>query len=212
MLSTLLTSMIQSGQIRPGDRLPAERELARQFNMGRLVVREGMRTLQSQGIVSVKRGCQGGYYVEDLNPRRLSQHLTSALSFARISLNDLLEARLGVEGEIIRLVTNRAKPEDLRRLRANVEDTKRLLAAGASTELRKMVHEFHILLAEAAQNPLYTVIMHSIVSKKTVIEHEAIVESLEQQSFATAEHLLRDHIIKDEQRLKRRAEKQVKRR
>lgn len=223
MLTTLLTSIIQSGQIQPGERLPAERELARQFGMGRLVVREGMRTLQSQGIVTVKRGCRGGYYVEDLNPRRLSRHLTSALSLAHISLDHLLEARLGVEGEIIRLAGNRATRDDLNRLRANVDDTKRLATANAPAELREKVHEFHVLLAEAAQNPLYTVIMHSIVevinsymdrlgynsivSKKTISEHEAVLESLEQRDAARAETLLRDHIVKDEQRLKRRSQR-----
>lgn len=196
--------------------------MARQFGIGRLVVREGMQVLQSRGIVAVKRGCLGGYYVQDLNPRQISQQFTSALSLARISLDDLLEARLGVEGEIIRLAVIRATRSDLDKLRLNVDETKRLAAANATTELREKVHEFHILLAEAAQNPLYTVMMHSIievinsymdklgyssiVSKKTISEHEAVVQSLEARDHAVAENLLKDHIINDERRLKRRAQ------
>ena len=223
IVTSLLRSVIQSREVRAGERLPTERELARQFGMGRLVVREGLRALESQGVVTVKRGAKGGYYVEDLNARCISQPLTSALTLARISLEDLLEARLGLEDEIIRLASRRATRLDLTRLRENVEDTKRLAAEGAAADLRQKVHDFHLLLAEAAQNPLYTVMMHSIiaviisymealgydsiVSKKTIAEHEAVVTALESRDSAGAEKLLKEHIVNDKQRLTRRAKK-----
>ena len=100
------------------------------------------------------------------------------------------EARLGLEGEIIRLAAQRASRVDLELLRENVDQTKRLAAEGATTELREKVHDFHLLLAEAARNQLYRVMMHAIiavinsymdslgftpiVSHNTIGEHEAM--------------------------------------
>jgi len=221
-LTNIIKSAIQLKQIRPGQRLPTERELAAHYKMGRLVVREGLRTLESQGLVTVKLGSKGGYYVEDLSPRKVSMPLTSALKFADISLENLLEARLGLEGEIIRLAAKNATRKDVRKLRDNVELTK-LLAETSASALVEKVHEFHLLLAEASHNPIYLVMMHSIVevimatmrtlgyrsivSEKTLDEHEQIVESLERQDFVEAGERLKLHIVNDERRLLQRAKK-----
>src|SRR5882724_8027920 len=221
-LTNIIKSEIHSRRIRPGERLPTERELAAQYKMGRLVVREGLRTLESQGLVTVKLGSKGGYYVEDLSPQKVSIPLTSALKFADISLENLLEARLGLEGEIIRLASKNATRRDVKKLRENVELTK-LLAEHSAPTLVDKVHEFHLLLAEASHNPIYLVMMHSIVtvisatmrtlgyrsivSEKPLGEHEQIVESLERQDFVEAGERLRQHIVNDEKRLLQRAKK-----
>ena len=56
---------IYDGDLKPGDRLPGERDLASQFGVGRMVVREALRTLEEGGLVQIKKGSDGGAFVKE---------------------------------------------------------------------------------------------------------------------------------------------------
>lgn len=221
VIAGILQRGILEGSIRPGERLPSEREMAEQFGVGRLVVREALRSLQALGLVEVRRGVKGGCFVRHFNMRQMSHSLRNVWSVSRVSLKDVLEARLGFESEILRLAIERVTRADLKRLERNILQTKILAANGSDVELKQKVHEFHLLLAQASRNPLYLLMMHSIldvideymtalrfhsvVSLKTIDEHEEILKCLQPRSRAKAMTALCGHIRKDNQRLVQRA-------
>src|SRR4051812_18778171 len=62
-----LRSLIHRGEVGPGDRLPAERELADQLGVARISLREALKILQDDGYVEVRRGAKGGTFVTELN-------------------------------------------------------------------------------------------------------------------------------------------------
>jgi DNA-binding FadR family transcriptional regulator len=222
-VATVLRHSVLKGDTRPGERLPSEREMSDQFGVGRLVVREALRSLESMGLIEVRRGAKGGCFVRSFNLRQISRSLRNILSIGHISLQNVLEARLAFESEILRLAIERATKDDIKRIGNNVKETKALAANGAAPELKDKVHEFHFLLAQASKNPFYLLMMYSIldvideymkalqfdsvVSLKTIEEHEEIFKCLQPPNRAKALTALCGHIKNDNQRLAQRAAK-----
>ena len=103
-----LMSLIGSGNIAPGDKLPSENELAKALHVSRPVVREALRGLAMMGIVESRQG--GGNYVTDLKPNRLMAPLSFVLSLQDYSLESLFRARevidTGLAAEAARKVTS----------------------------------------------------------------------------------------------------------
>lgn len=68
-ISDQIRGLILSGVLKPGNKLPSEKELSNQFNTGRMVVREALRTLEESGLIYVKRGSLGGHLLRILTPQ-----------------------------------------------------------------------------------------------------------------------------------------------
>lgn len=221
LVANLLRRAISDGHVKAGERFPSEREMAAQLGVGRIVVREALRSLESAGLVQVKRGVNGGCFVQEITPRDVSRSFSNLLRMARISLQDLLELRLALEAAMLRAASDRATKSDLARIAENIRQTRALLKNGSASELKDKVHEFHTLLAEASRNPLFILLSHSvvdiitqymtalrytsIVSRKTVKEHENIYQYLAAGEVPEAISALRAHITEDNHRLSRRA-------
>lgn len=113
-VATRLRTEILRGDYRPGERLPAERDLAHRLEVGRAVVREALRSLQQMGLVSVRRG--GGATVLDLE--EASVEVVPYLLFAGGSLDrDLARQLLDVQEMLVsgaaRLAVERGRNDDL---------------------------------------------------------------------------------------------------
>src|SRR5437763_2426782 len=87
---------IFSGRYRPGDRLPTERELALQFGVSRVTIRDALRALEATGLIRVKVGGQGGPYVAKPNIGQLSDSLSTQFQLQGTSFQELAEARLAL--------------------------------------------------------------------------------------------------------------------
>lgn len=223
-VADLLRRAIAERQIKPGERFPSEREMASQLGVGRIVVREALRTLESTGLVRVKRGVNGGCFVQEFSPELVSRSFSNLLHRAPISLQDLLEVRLGLEGAILRVAIERATRADLKKIEENLAETRALLNKGSAPELKDRVHEFHTLLADATRNPLFGLLMQavvniiaqymtalgyrSIVSRKTLQEHENIFKFIAERDLKNAHETMQKHITEDNRRLVRRAAKE----
>lgn len=145
-----IREQILSGERKPGDRLPAEMELARRFSVGRTSVREALKALAALGLISRSR--EGTFVLArrtDEIPGLAS--LTTALRESSIS--DLYEARKILEGELAALAAQRATEEDLHLLRASIEAMKACNPLDQSGALKADM-AFHTRVAEAAQNPV----------------------------------------------------------
>jgi DNA-binding FadR family transcriptional regulator len=140
---------ILSGQYRPGDRLPTEREMAQQFGVSRVTVRDALRALEANGLVRVKVGGQGGPYVSEPDIALLSDSFGTHLQLRGTTFQELAEARLALETTAAGLAARRATADDLLALKAAIQGPMRPPAVldTATSSL-----DFHTALVIAAHN------------------------------------------------------------
>src|SRR5438876_11280414 len=91
---------IFSGTLGPGDRLPPERELAEQFGLSRMSVRDALRTLESNGLVETKVGSNGGAFIRKPNSDPFRETISSMLRSNKSKIMELTETRKVVETSI----------------------------------------------------------------------------------------------------------------
>jgi DNA-binding FadR family transcriptional regulator len=140
---------IMTGQYRPGDRLPTEREMAQQFGVSRVTVRDALRALEANGLVRVKVGGQGGPYVSAPDIALLSVSIGTHLHLRGTSFQDLAEARQALETTAAQLAAQRATPEDLVALETAILGPMRPPNAGAPAASSL---DFHTALVIASHN------------------------------------------------------------
>jgi GntR family transcriptional repressor for pyruvate dehydrogenase complex len=143
-----LTSLIASGNLAPGDKLPSENELSKALQVSRPVVREALRGLSMMGIVETRQG--GGAYVTDLRPNRLMAPLSFVLSLRDYSIESLFRARAVIDPGLAAEAARNATDDELGRLADLVETGNKL--ATDPIGFRVMDSEFHELIGEAARN------------------------------------------------------------
>jgi GntR family transcriptional repressor for pyruvate dehydrogenase complex len=155
--------MVRSGELRTGDRLPAERALAEQFEVSRNTVREALRMLEISGLIQLRRGATGGAFIAAADPGRVAASMSDMLELGHFSLSDLRDARGWIESTVIEVACERADDAMLERLEANISHAEALTEA-EDWERKALVHvEFHNLLAEATGNPVMVAVMKSLM-------------------------------------------------
>ncbi|HEX6363602.1 MAG TPA: GntR family transcriptional regulator, partial [Albitalea sp.] len=121
---------VAAGDLKPGDKLPAERELAQQLGVGRNALREALRSLEIAGIVELRKGVKGGAFIRAGDPGRMDAVVRDMFSLGSISLSELAEARLHVQDLVVRLACERATEADYRALEAVIDRTEAMTEAG----------------------------------------------------------------------------------
>lgn len=151
-----LAGLIRSGDLKPGDRLPAERTLANEFGVGRPTLREALRALQLLGILDIRHG--GGVFVAEWQPDTLFGPLHLFISLQPHDLATILAARKVIEGAVIAFVASKVSDEHIGRLEANLVALEALIAGGQSDESRdefnRLAQQFRDIISEAADNPI----------------------------------------------------------
>jgi GntR family transcriptional repressor for pyruvate dehydrogenase complex len=198
------------GQIKPGDRLPPEAELADQLGVGRSSVREAIRALQVMGLVEVRHGVGSFLTVE---PGRLLLEPVKWAADSRERLfSDLIDARLCVEVTLARLATERLSQESLARIRECNEQRR---SAVPMTHIATG-YQFHLAIAEAADSGVLSFMMaaaanlyHEVLEQFERAEqslqeeffrrqqagHDAILQAIERRDPPGAELAMRDHLL-----------------
>src|SRR5438477_6560794 len=108
-----IETLLEKGELKPGQQLPAERALADQFQVSRASVREALRTLELLGIVETRAG--GGTFVKQVAPDDLARPLQSLIARGH-TLSDVIEFRGVVEPAIAALAATRITPDQLKEL------------------------------------------------------------------------------------------------
>src|SRR5215471_10337339 len=145
-----IRTAILTGRLKAGDRLSPERELAEQFGVSRVTVRDALRSLEAMGLIEVKVGARGGAFVTAPNGSKVAQTMSDMMLMSATTPEDIVEARLIVELGTVTLACARGTEEDIAALRALCERGSEALAAG--TYSRDLSWDFHALLARAAHN------------------------------------------------------------
>jgi DNA-binding FadR family transcriptional regulator len=150
---------LASGALKPGDKLPAERDLALEFKVSRPAVREALRTLEISGVVSLLKGTKGGAFIRDGNPALLTQSLQDLMILGRVSLPSLAEARALINTMVLQLAVERATEADFEAIEKNIdfiessEDTEHRADAGM---------DFFRLIAQATRNEVLVMLVDSL--------------------------------------------------
>lgn len=147
---------IIEGRLKPGMRLPSERDLADRMGVSRPVVREALRMLQFMGVVEMKPGTSGAL-VLDGNIDMLSDSLTLILDLKHLDHKDVMIARKALEPLAAELAAERRGPEHLQEMDRLLEGMRSGRYQGADFSAANA--HFHVTIAEASGNPLLHITM-----------------------------------------------------
>lgn len=147
LVSEQIRRAIHIGTYLPGDKLPAERQLAEQMGVSRTTVREALRVLEGEGYVESHRGATGGIVVLD---QSASEDRIRPVVVERLAeFEELFDFRIAIEGAAARLAAVRRTEADLKHLQKAVD----AMAEGWQTaRFRAADSAFHLGIADAARN------------------------------------------------------------
>lgn len=204
-----IVRQIEAGTFKPGERLPAERELARSLSVSRSSLREALGALEMQGRISIKVG--SGAYVSTL-PRR-PQRTRKA---QEISPFDVLRARRLVEGEAAALAARNATPAQVAAMEAAFE---RLAGEMRANRMQSAAdREFHLCIAGASANSALKLVIERLWAeggqplnarmealfvtrgrkRDNIAEHRAVLEAIRRRDAAAARRAMRQHLANAE--------------
>lgn len=157
-----IRELIVAGELKEGDKLPPERDLAKQMGVGRPVLRESLRTLENAGMLILKKGKYGGAFVAQGSPRVMAGYLSDLVHLGSITLAELTEARIWIEEIIVRIACERATEKDFGALEENIREAEALFAEGRLADKTQKNIAFHNILAASTRNAMLVVNMHSL--------------------------------------------------
>ena len=209
-----IQQLVQSGELKPGDRLPSERELARRLGVSRSTLREAIRALVVMNILVPRHG--DGTYVSSLEPELLSAPFTFALDTQPALQTHLFEARRVLEAACARIAAARISDEQL----AELDD----LAATDDSDADALIDrdvELHTAIAHATGNPILLALMGSIGTlalesrrssaglsgqvARSRRDHRAIIAALRRRDADGAAAAMERHLTSVERAVRRNA-------
>jgi GntR family transcriptional regulator, transcriptional repressor for pyruvate dehydrogenase complex len=150
------------GVLKPGDKLPPERDLAQQLGVSRNVLREALRSLEMAGVLRLQKGVKGGAFIREGDTGRMNVVMRDMLSLGTISVRELSEARIDVLDLVVRLACANARQTDFEALEANIERTELATREGRLLDRVECSREFYKLLAASTGNKVIAMIMDSV--------------------------------------------------
>ena len=216
-----IKTLIRTNRLRPGDRLPSERELCERMGVSRVTVREALRILEAGGLVEIRVGARGGAFVTTPSSERLGAGLADLIQLAPVAAVDVTEARLVFELGIIPMIVERATGDDVEKLRRLTDEHITALRQGEYTMAKSA--EFHVRLAACTHNAAIEMLVHSfhgpllmslreaataapLMGQRGVYEHRDFVEAIAARDAAKATEIMHRHLSRTAKRLARAAE------
>jgi len=159
-----IRTAILRGDFAPGDRLPAQRELAVQLGVSRQTLREGLRTLESEGLIEIRLGHTGGIFVAIPDGELIGAALGAMMHLRNASRWEIQEYRLEFESQNAAMAARRATEEDLARLEDLVAALVRAVEEGATESvLLGLESDVHKALAATTHNGVRASIMIALL-------------------------------------------------
>ncbi|MBO1901604.1 FadR family transcriptional regulator [Leucobacter weissii] len=206
-LSVDLERLILEGELAPGERLPAERELATHLGVSRVSIREALRELENRGLIDRRPG-RGTIVLAPGENARIGDGALGIVASLRPELHDIMELRVILEPPIARITASRATPRDLAQLRELVEAMEIDVSKERYAELDRA---FHQAIAQYTHNPLLTLINEQIAQQiapsrasryqtkarraASSAAHRRIYEAIAAGDGALAEQEAREHVL-----------------
>lgn len=211
-------SLIRSEQLRPGDRLPSERDLVERLGVSRVTVREALRVLEAGGLLEIRVGAHGGAFVSSPSSSRIGSGLADLVSLSPLTAGEVTEARQVVELGLIPIAVERATDYDIAALRDLVAEHQAAVKNGEYT--MKMSAEFHVRVAACTHNGAIEMLVHTfhgpllmslreaqvaapLMGRRGADEHRDIVEALADRDADRAIGIMTDHLSRTARRVAR---------
>jgi GntR family transcriptional repressor for pyruvate dehydrogenase complex len=200
-----LQKSINDNNLRPGDRLPSERKLSEMLNVSRACVRQSLQKLELYGIV--KTFPQSGTIVSSFTEQQLNMLISNALTIGRYDFRSLVEVRVILESEVLRLCALHHTDDDLK---AIIQAHQKCIDNYTTDRRVETDLNFHIALSHGAHNPVITSLLLSIIpdtfryydkfnfckspEDKVISEHNGMIEFVRQRSTDNARLLVETHL------------------
>lgn len=202
--------LINEGELKPGQKLPPERELAEELNVSRTSIREALRALEMMGYLESKVGVGGGTYIKEISLDNILSPFSKMLLKNGDFIIELLEMRLFLEIEAARLAAIRRSDEDLKKMQAAIDQMEQEINNGRSG--LNGDNNFHYALSDAADN---RVLKHFVnmcgdllevereahlnnnegESEKALAQHKQLLTAIRNRDEEQAQNLMRNHIL-----------------
>ncbi|MDD3268387.1 MAG: FadR/GntR family transcriptional regulator [Syntrophomonadaceae bacterium] len=204
-----LKDMISSGELKPGEKLPSEREMSDSLGVSRASVREALTALEALGILEIRPG--EGTFVRETSVSRIFEPLAMVLAVERNPGVQMMEVRRILETEAAALAAMRASEEHLKNIDEILDKMKN------SDRIPEAVDydlKFHYSIAEASQNTILVRMMNTVADlmhhafrsnrekfyadpvkgQRTIHEHEAIAAAIRARNPGLAREKMLEHI------------------
>jgi GntR family transcriptional regulator, transcriptional repressor for pyruvate dehydrogenase complex len=212
-IANQIRSSIYSKTLKPGDKLPSERELTAQFGVGRISVREALRVLEQAGLILIKQGSAGGAYVKAADTSAISESVYDLVSRSDICLEDLTEVRLAVEKQILQSAFDKITADDMEMLEKSIKELEMVIKKKTREDIPVYFEltNFHVIIARATRNPVFEIILKVLMNvtvkvinpqltnverlKKHLSFHKAIYKALESRDLERAIEETEKHML-----------------
>ena len=217
-----IMSLVASGDVKPGDRLPSERDLCKQFGVGRSSLREALRCLAIVGVLDVRVG-EGTFFASD-GDRFIGKIIEWRVSTESRNLENLFELRLTLESDLAAYAATRGEQQHIERLAKVLQKMETCLEN--RRQFAPLDLEFHLIIAEASENKLmYDLLMmirsqleHGLMRVVSLPggtdlaykQHKEIFEAIRRKDADKAKARMRTHIQSAIDRYRQAAQQTIK--
>lgn len=205
-----IKTMIEEGELKPGDKLLSVKDLAEQLNVGRSAVREALSALQAMGLIELRQG--EGTFVRQLSPKELLDINYDSILVDMNQLESLLEVRKIIESSYVELAAKRRDLDDLKSLQEAINMMENDLNSDTHGEEADWL--FHYAIAKATKNDMLVYMIENIgdsIKRNTkanrqilfqkvgtpeilIEEHRNVYQAIADKDGTLAKKLLYDHL------------------
>lgn len=209
LLAQLIVDEIVTSGLSEGDRLAPEAEMCEVYGVGRSTIREALRVLENQGVITIKTGPGGGPVVSAFNAGFLAANIALHLQLSGATFRDVMNARLVIEPRIAAAAAREGRGDAMRELHDAV-DSGRDSTVGRDHLVAQSAH-FHDLVAASSDNPFFQYLLlalHRITEPfakrltyegerraRLVQHHQDILDAIEARDPAAAEEAMRIDLL-----------------
>ena len=196
-------------KLNPGNRLPPEREMAKQFGISRTIVRDSVNTLAGLGILEIRHGA--GIFLASIDSNTIATQLSSRLILNRQSAINIVQVRQILETAIARWAAEQCDSEGEKRLKELLKETEDCLSSKSKKIcFREIDNRFHILLAEISKNQIVLDLMRTLLEymqslrrfslslpgkiEECARQHKIIIEAICDRSPGRAAVAMEEHL------------------
>ena len=208
LITQRIISDVLRNDIQPGTNLPPERTMMENYQIGRGTLREALRLLEAQGVITLKPGPGGGPILLRPDGSHLASTLALLMQLSNAPFRVIIEARVALEPMIGRLAASRITDAQLAELKESVDT----MSAGLQDEYTFLESnkKFHDIIAWSSANPLFGYLVDSLLGiidgtvvgmdypphrRQAILKaHEEIFAALQQHDQDGAEQRMREHI------------------
>jgi GntR family transcriptional regulator, transcriptional repressor for pyruvate dehydrogenase complex len=180
-----IQAAILEGRIKPGEKLPSERDLQTFYKTGRGVIREAFQVLKHKGLIEIHKGAKGGAYVKHLEVVFASESFALFLRQNRTDPMHLIEFRESIDHMITDLAIARGSSEEKRNLSEKADQLAAAVNDGTAglEKLIELDRELNILFSKMARNPIFEWIMQAVQIGFSSMDN-ALYEDAEYRAYA----------------------------